>query len=410
MSENTAIMRDECMQNKPQTNSYDVIVVGLGGMGSAAAYHLARRGQRVLGLERFTPAHDRGSSHGGSRIIRLAYFEDPAYVPLLFRAYELWRELECAAGCELLFETGGLLLGPPASLAVAGARRSADEWGLSYEVLDAAGIRRRFPTLAPGDETIAFFESAAGILRPEATVSAHLRLAQIASAELHFEEPVIGWDAGVSGEGVTVRTGEGIYRAGRLVVCPGAWAPALTKDMEMPLIVERQVQTWFQPEGGVSAFLPDRHPVWLWEPEGAEDAASFHGFVYGMPAIDGPAGGVKMGIIVGGTACTPETIDRTASEAELETVAEHLRGRLAVGIGRLLRSDICMFENSPDNHFVVGPHPAHPQVTLAAGFSGHGFKFVPVIGEILADLVCDGETSHPIALFDPDRLRAALPA
>jgi len=385
---------------------YDVIVVGLGGMGSAAAFHLARRGQRVLGLERFTVAHARGSSHGGSRIIRLAYFEDPAYVPLLLRAYELWRQLERDSGADLLLVTGGLLLGPPSSPTVAGARRSAAEWDLAHGVLDAADVRRRFPTLAPAADTIAFFEEAAGLVRPEATVTAHVRLATAAGAECHFEEPVVGWDASADGTTVTVRTAAGSYRADRLVICPGAYAPDLLGGMELPLKVERQVQTWFQPDGGVAPFLPDRHPVWMWEPDDDSEVAGFHGFVYGFPAIDGPDGGVKMSIVAQPDPCTPDTIDRAVGAADLDVVRAHLRRRLAAGPGRLLRADACMFENSPDNHFVVGHHPRHSQVIVAGGFSGHGFKFVPVIGEVLADLALEGKTNHPIALFDPQRLQS----
>jgi len=392
------------------TKAYDVIVVGLGGMGSAAAYHLARRGRRVLGLDRFPAAHDRGSSHGGSRIIRLAYFEDPAYVPLLLRAYDLWRDLERESGADLLRVTGGLLLGPPDSRAVAGACRSAAEWGLAHEVLDAGDIRRRFPTLAPDDDTVAFYEDVAGFVRPEATVRTHLRLAGAAGADLRFEEPVTGWEASPAGDGVTVRSRTATYAAGRLVVCPGAWASTALAGLDVGLRVERQLQTWFQPEGGVAPFLPDRHPVWMWAPGGDSDGAGFHGFVYGVPAVDGPDGGVKLSIVMEPEPADPETIDRTVTAEEVERVTAHLRRRLTVDPGRLLRAGTCLFENSPDHHFVVGVHPAHRQVTVAAGFSGHGFKFVPVLGEILADLAEQGGTGHPIALFDPGRLPAVADA
>jgi sarcosine oxidase len=233
---------------------------------------------------------------------------------------------------------------------------------------------------------------------------AHGRLAEASGAELHFTEPVLDWEASTRGEGVTVRTGVTTYRAGRLVLCPGAWASTLLPDIPIGLKVERQVQTWFEPEGGVEPFLADRHPIWMWEPDIDSDVAGFHGFVYGLLAIDGPDGGVKMSIVTEPEPSDPDTIDRTVTAAEVEVVAAQLRRRLTVDPGRLLRADTCMFENTPDHHFVVAAHGRHPQVTVAAGFSGHGFKFVPVIGEILADLALEGRTSHPIALFDPERL------
>jgi sarcosine oxidase len=384
-------------------------VVGLGGMGSAAAHRLARRGRRVLGLDRFPPAHDRGSSHGGSRIIRLAYFEGPAYVPLLLSAYDRWRALERDAGCELLTETGGLLLGPPGSELVARSRATAEQCDLAHEMLDAAAIRRRVPTLAPDDDTVGLFDPAGGLVRADATVSAALRLAAAAGVDLRFGEPVTGWEARPAGEGVVVRTAAGDFTAGRLVVCAGAWSPALLPDMEFPLTVERQVHTWFEPPGGLAPFLPERHPVWVWDLAGAGDPDSFRDFVYGFPAIDGTGRGVKINVMRD-TVCTPDSMDRAVSQDELAGIAAVARRCLAVDAGPVVRAEPCMFENTPDNHFVIGAHPTRPQVTVAAGFSGHGFKFVPLIGEIVADLVCDGKAGHPIALFDPGRFGASAPA
>jgi sarcosine oxidase len=377
-------------------------VVGLGGMGSAAAYHLARRGRRVLGLERFTPAHDQGSSHGGSRVIRLAYFEGPEYVPLLLRAYELWRSLEHDSGCELLVQTGGLMIGPSGSELVTRTLRTAEQCDLAHEMIDGAAIRRRVPVLAAADDTVALFDPAAGVVRAEATVTAHLRLAEAAGAELRFGTPVAGWRVDPGGDAVAVEAAGETVVARDLVLCPGAWAPALLPGLEVPLVVERQLHTWFQPPGGLAPFFPDRHPVWVWDPGGDQEADSFPGFVYGVPAIDGPDGGVKINRI-GGVQCTPETIDRTVAATELDSVAADVGRCLSVDAGPVVRAVTCMFENTPDNHFVLGPHPGLPQVTVAAGFSGHGFKFVPVIGEILADLVCGGTAAHPLTRFDPAR-------
>ena len=384
----------------PRGPAYDVIVVGLGGMGGAAAYHLARRGQRVLGLERFDPAHNQGSSHGGSRLIRQVYFEDPAYLPLVQRADQLWRELEHNSGEALLLATGGLLLGSPECTMLTGARATAIEWGLAHEFLPAAEIRRRFPTLAPGDDTMGFFEPTAAVLRPELAVAAHLRLAEATGADLHFVEPVTGWSA-ASGEGVTVVTDTATYRADRLVICPGAWAPSLLGDIGVPFAPQRLVQTWFQPEGGVTPFLPDRHPFWMWD-VGSGGHRGFSGLLYGSPAIDGPEGGVKLNL-VREQPCSPETLDRVVTTAEVEDVAALLRPRLGVGLGPLVRATVCMWPNTPDHHFVLAIHPHHPEVVVAAGCSGHAFKFVPVIGEILADLAIDGTTTHSIALFEPGR-------
>jgi sarcosine oxidase len=375
-------------------DSYDVIVVGLGGMGSSAAYHLAARGQRVLGLERFGPAHDQGASHGGSRITRQSYFEDPAYVPLLLHAYELWDRLVHDSGQDLITLTGGLMLGSPSSLTVAGSLRSAEQWGLPHEMLDAAQIRRRFPTLTPQPQEIGLYERKAGFVRPESTVGANLSLASSLGAELHYHEPVTEWSA--SGDGVRVRTANGTYTAGSLVICPGAWAPVLLADLGIPFTVERQVQYWFEPVGGTTPFLPDRQPIFIWEgPPGTQ--------VYGFPAIDGPDGGVKVAFFRRGEVTTPEDIDRGIRAEEIAFIAEHLASRVPAAAGRFLRGKTCMYTNTVDEHFVIARHPAHERVTVACGFSGHGFKFVPIVGEILADLALTGSTAHPIALFDPAR-------
>ena len=373
--------------------AYDVIVVGLGGMGSAAAHQLSRRGLRTLGLDRFGPAHDRGSSHGGSRIVRQAYFEDPAYVPLLLRAYQLWEQLAADSGTELLTVTGGLMIGAPESRTVAGSVRSAEQWGLAHEMLDAAEIRRRFPTMTPEPSSVALYEAKAGFTRPEATVAAHLDLAARSGAELRFAEPVTGW-RGASG-GVRVSTGRGEYEAGQLVLCPGAWAPQLLADLGVPLTVERQVQYWFAPHGGPAAFRPARHPIYIWE---YDEGAQFYGF----PATEE---GAKVAFFRGGELCTPETIDRTVHPAEVERMREALRPRIPALAGPLLRAATCMYTDTADEHFVIGRHPAHENVTVACGFSGHGFKFVPVVGEVVADLVTEGATRHPIDLFAPDRPR-----
>jgi sarcosine oxidase len=377
----------------------NVIVVGLGGMGSAAAHHLSSRGVRVLGLEKFGPVHDRGSSHGGSRVTRQSYFEDPAYVPLLLRAYELYEDLERATGRDIATLCGGVMIGLPDSRTVAGSLRSATQWDLPHEMLDAAGIRRRFPTLSPRDDEVALYEEKAGLVRPENMVAAHLQLATAQGADLRFDEPMTRWEP--YRDGVRVHTAGNTYTAGQLVICPGAWAPRLLTDLGVPFTVERQVMYWFRPRGGVGPFLPENHPVYIWQ-----DADGVQ--VYGFPAIDGPELGAKVAFFRKGQACTPETIDRTVHAAEVEAMADHMSRRIPDLPGTFLKAATCMYSNTPDEHFVIARHPAHPgSVTVACGFSGHGFKFVPVVGEILADLALTGSTAHPIGLFDPRRLAAA---
>ncbi|QJY50089.1 N-methyl-L-tryptophan oxidase [Pseudonocardia broussonetiae] len=368
---------------------YDVIVVGLGGMGSATARHLAARGVRVLGLERFTPAHDRGSSHGGSRVIRQSYFEDPAYVPLLLRAYELWTDAEKEADTDLLTLTGGLYLGPEQSTTFAGSLRAAQEWGLPHEVLDGDAVRARFPTITPAEGEVAVYEERAGFVRPEATVRAHLDLAARDGADLRFGQQVL--DVTETADGVVVRTADGTFTAGHVVVSPGAWAPSLLADLGLPLRVERQVQYWFAPPGGVEPFVG--HPVYVAEQAGGAQ-------IYGFPSMDGPDGGVKVAFFRRGKDTDPDALDRVVTEAEVEEMRTRVADTLPGLAGPLVRAVPCMYTTTPDEHFVLR---RREHVTIACGFSGHGFKFVPVIGEICADLATTGTTAHPIGLFDPER-------
>ncbi len=382
----------------------DAIVVGLGAMGSAAACHLAARGQRVLGLEQFQPAHDRGSSHGHSRVIRLAYFEHPDYVPLLHRAYALWDRLERDTGRALLRITGGLMIGRPDSEVVSGSLRSARAHGLAHELLDAAAIRRRYPPFTPSPAVVGLFEPTAGVLAPEACAHAHLERAVSHGAEIHVDERVVGWEARANGDGVTVRTTRSTYEAGRLVLAPGAWASTLFDLPDVPFEVERQVLYWFDPDDGTEPFSPDRFPIYVWDlGEGVQ--------VYGFPAQEGPPGGVKVAFFRTGlgTRCTVDTVDRQVHPEEVGQMRNAVSDAIpSLARGRLLATATCMYTLTPDHHFVLGLHPRHQQVVVASPCSGHGFKFASVIGEILADLAIHGGTEHPIALFSP--LRFAGPA
>jgi len=382
------------------SSSYDVIVIGLGGMGSAAAYQLAKRGKRVLGLERFTPAHDQGSSHGKSRVIRQAYFEDPIYVPLLLRAYELWEEIERESGAELLTITGGLMIGSPTSAVVSGATRSAREHGLPHELLNAAEIRRRFPPFAPNDDEVALYEARAGFLHPEESVRAHLQVAARYGAELHFEEPVERWEATATG-GVRVTTARGVYEAARAVLAPGAWAPRLMADLQLPLTVERQLLCWFEPPAGREPFAVGRFPIYIWEDAEGDQ-------IYGFPAQDGAPGGVKVAFFYRGDITDPDNVRRSVAPEEVEQLRTVLTRRIPSLAGPLVATATCLYTLTPDHHFVLAPHPDLPQLIIASPCSGHGYKFASVVGEILADLAIDGATRHPIGRFDPARFASRL--
>jgi sarcosine oxidase len=379
--------------------SYDVLVVGLGSMGGAAAGTLAARGLRVLGLETFGPAHDQGSAHGGTRIVRQSYYESPAYVPLLRRAYEGWKELAQESGRDLLRLCGGIYIGDPQSPVFTGSLASARLHGLEHEVLDAAEIAARFPTMRPPEHALGLYEANAGYVRPEETVLANVDLARREGADLRFFEPVTHW-APTQGGGVEVVTSRGRYGAERLVLAPGAWVSTLLPQ-PVPIVVERQIFYWFDPD--FTAKVPyeayvEGHPVYLEETDG-------NGQLYGFPMVDGPAGGLKLAFYRQnhGLTTTPQTIDRTIHAEEIEEMVQRSRQLFPHLSGRLVKASTCMYASAPDDAFVLGPLGGIPQVVLACGFSGHGFKFVPVVGEIVADLVQTGTTPHDIALFDVAR-------
>jgi sarcosine oxidase len=371
---------------------HDVIVLGCGGMGSAAAYYLARRGKRVLGLDRHPPAHDRGSSHGHSRIIREAYFEHPSYVPLVQRAYDQWDELERASGRKLLRRTGGINIGRPDSTLIRGALDSATTHGLQHEILPHDEVRRRFPVFAPADDMVGVFEPRAGILQPEECVTAHLGEAARAGAELHHEETVTSWTA--SAQGVEVATSRGRYSAGRLVITAGPWAPTILADLGVPFVVTRQMVPWFQPISLADAFEPARCPIHLWQVGERQ--------YYGIPRDR--TGGVKVAEHTNGTPTTADTIERAIQPAEIDALRNAFVARhMPAANGPVVSSNTCMYTMTPDAHFIIDHHPRHSNVAVACGFSGHGFKFAAVVGEILADLALDGSTRHDIGLFSARR-------
>ncbi|HLH05127.1 MAG TPA: N-methyl-L-tryptophan oxidase [Bryobacteraceae bacterium] len=376
--------------------NFDVIVLGLGGMGSAAAYHIAARGKRVLGLDQYEAAHDRGSSHGESRIIRQAYYENPAYVPLLQRAYELWERLERGSGASLLRLTGGLMIGPPGSAVVQGTIASATEHHLPFEVLDVRELVRRFPVFRPRADDSAVYELRAGFLRPEAAVRAHLELAARSGADLHFGERVESWQA--TNEAVRVKTTRGEYSADHLVIAPGAWAPELLASIGVKFEIRRHAMCWFRPRAEADLFSPERLPVYIYDVDGRD-------CFYGFPQTSAADHGIKIAMHSGGAITTPGALDRNVGGGDIEELREHMQRFLPALNGEYIQGAICMYTLTPDEHFVVALHPQHKNVALAAGFSGHGFKFTTVIGEVLADLATEGCTRQPIALFRPERFQ-----
>jgi sarcosine oxidase len=354
---------------------HDVAIIGLGAMGSASALELARRGLDVIGFDRHTPPHTFGSSHGDSRIIREAYFEDPVYVPMVQRAFERWRELERATGRALLQQTGGLMIGPRDGVLVQGALRSAREHRLQHEVLSAAEVRARVPVLNPEPDMIGVWEPRAGVLAPEACVQAQLDEAQRAGATLRFDEPVERWQA--DDAGVVVFTARGAHRAQRLVISAGAWVASLLPGLRAPFRVERQTLHWFEPARDAAAFVPDRCPIHLWQFDGER-------FFYGFPDR---GGGVKLAFHHAGETTTADGVRRDVAAAEVDEVRRAVRRFVPAADGRLLASTVCLYTNTPDEQFRLDRHPAHGNVIVASPCSGHGFKFAPVIGEIVADLV-----------------------
>jgi sarcosine oxidase len=376
------------------TVSYDAIVVGVGGMGSAAVYHLARRGVRVLGLEQFDIPHDRGSSHGVTRIIRLAYFEDPAYVPLLRRAYALWHELQHRWGEPLLYITGAIDAGLPGSVTVEGSLRSCAVHHLPHEVLDAAALARRYPGYRLAPEMVAVYQPDGGFVLSERAIVAHVMLAQAMGAEVHARERVLGWEP--DGSQVVVRTDRAVYRARRLVVTAGPWAGRLVPRLAALAVPERQVLLWAQPRRP-DLFRLGAFPVFNLEaPEGR-----FYGFpIFGTP-------GVKIGKYHHRhEVVDPDAVSREVTPEDEAVVREGLRRYFPEADGPTMAMKTCLFTNSPDEHFIVDRLPEAPQVCVAAGFSGHGYKFCSVMGEILADLALDGASAFDLRLFRATRFEA----
>jgi len=365
--------------------------VGIGGCGASALYHLAKRGVHAIGIDRFEPGHDRGSSHGDTRVIRQAYFEHPDYVPLLLRAYDGWRNLENETGTKLLDLCGLLLLGPPKGEILRGARLAMKRHGAPLETVDRNDFRHRFPAIALPEEFEAAWEPLGGYLKVEDCVRSYARRAVELGAELRTGESILTWSAGEGG--VRVETDRAIYEADRLVLCPGAWAPTLLPGIaeRAQIKILRKVLLWY-PRQSEEASLPG-HTFFAELPYGA---------FYGFPCLDGQT--VKLAEHTGGdSVAEPLQLDRGRRETDSigpdRFVSEVLPG-LRV---EATRHAVCMYTMTRDAHFLLDHHPDHPNVVFAAGFSGHGFKFMSALGEILSELAIDGHTPSPIDFLSIDR-------
>ena len=365
-------------------------------MGSATTYHLARRGARVLGLEQFAPRHTLGSSHGDSRIIRELYFENPLYVPLVQRAYALWALLEEEGATTLLHRTGGLMIGRPSSGLVHGALLSGASHGLPAPVLSPGEIHTRFPAFDLPEDFVAVWDERAGYLNPEACTSAHASLAARLGAVLHYDEPVTHWQP--DGDGVRVTTPAGVYRAARLVLCAGAWTKAMLPELELPLVVERQVLVWLDAPLPHERYSESSFPIFICE---LEDGRQFYGF----PRLER---GVKTSVFHEGRVYeAPDSVERAVTPGDVTTLRAML-GRLLTDLAeaRIHESMTCLFTNAPDQHFLVDFHPHHSQVLLSSPCSGHGFKFASALGEVQAALLLDGRTDFDLRPFSLSRFRS----
>ena len=372
---------------------YDVIVLGVGGMGSATVHELASRGLRVLGLERFDVPHDRGSSHGVNRIIRLACFEHPSYVPLVRRAYERWRELESASGEQLLHITGSLDIGREEGRVFSGSLRSCLEHDLPHELLASAGLSERFPALRVPEDWMGLYQPDGGFVLSERAIVHHVFAAQERGADVRAREAVREWHD--RGGVVRVETSRGSYEAGALVITSGAWAASLPQLRGL-LTPERQVMGWFQP-ARPELFSPDACPVVV----GEFDEGLYYAFpVFGVP-------GFKIGRFHHlGEVTTADDLDRECREEDEAVLRAAIERYFPDAGGATLALRACMFTNTPDEHFIIDALPGSPNVFVAAGFSGHGYKFCSVVGEIMADLATRGETEHDISLFRLGRFDA----
>lgn len=370
---------------------YDVIVIGIGGVGSAALYALASRGVKVLGLDRFPPGHDRGSSHGQTRIIRRSYFEHPDYVPLLNSAYTLWDELCRVRSSPLLTRTGIVYVGPPDSVVIGGVRDSANRHQINVEELTTTELSARFPGFAAAEQSAVLYEPDAGYLLVEDCVKAFAEQATGLGASLSCGETVLSWSAHETG--VVVETDSRRYEASRLVITAGCWSRQLLAELNMSLRILRKHLHWYA-ANDLRYEQTASCPCFFYE--------ALDGFFYGFPSHAGS--GLKVAEHSGGQEITdPLLDDRHPDPADTQRVETFLQRFLSGVSSQRLRHDVCFYTMTPDGHFIVDHHPAHRNVVFAAGLSGHGFKFAPALGEILASLTLDGRYAGDLEFLSLQR-------
>ncbi|RYX83910.1 N-methyl-L-tryptophan oxidase [bacterium] len=389
-------------------NSADVIVLGLGAMGSAACYQLAKRGASVIGIDQFSPPHMSGSTHGDTRLTRQAIGEGEAYTPLALRSYQLWDEIEKQSGQQLLTITGGVIIAEPQGFSQAHGNvdfmsntlRSAQKYGIAHERLTNADIQARYPQFKVKGHEVGYFEYNAGFLRPERCVEAQLELAKRDGADIHTDEKVLSFTQHT--DGVTVATDKGEYHAQKLIISAGSWLSELLEPQYEGLFkVYRQVLYWFDIADNYLSFAPENFPVFIWDFGTGNDEA-----MYGFPAIDGAQGGLKVAREEYQVTTTPESVERTVSDAETDVMFERCIEPHLIGVKReCLKATTCLYTVTPDSGFVIDVHPQHKDVIIASPCSGHGFKHSAAIGEALAQMATGGKSSIDMSAFSLGRFR-----
>lgn len=364
--------------------TYDIVVVGLGAHGSAALWHLSKTGLKIAGIDRFSPPHQHGSSHGESRIIRQAYHENPLYVPLVQAAYPIWTELNERTGEPIFQKTGGLLLGKADTNVVSGARRSADTHKIPYDYLDAAAIRKRFPAFRAGPDIVGVLEYEAGILFPETAIKTFLERSAANGARINTGEEVLKITP--VAHGIELKTTKGQYRTNKLIVSAGAWLNTLLPELNLPLSIRRQVLFWFGDAGDAGNM--EKIPIFIWEYAPGE-------LFYGIPDL---GHGIKLGWHHGGLPVNPDKLTQHVDKEEIAAMQKKAAENLNID-PVFEKSCVCMYTNTPDEDFIIDLHPRHPNIVIASPCSGHGFKFSVIIGRLLADLATERPTGFDLTPF-----------